>query len=70
MFADALQWLLLIGLAFLFGAILGDLAARRRSASSHGGPGGSAREASADARAGCVAAPGEGLDAGERRGIA
>ena len=33
MFADVLQWMLLIGLAFLFGAILGDLAASRSSSS-------------------------------------
>ena len=36
MFADALQWMLLIGLAFLFGAVLGDLAARRSPPSRNG----------------------------------
>ena len=39
MFADVLQWGLLIGLAFLFGAILGDIAARRWPSPSRGGPG-------------------------------
>jgi hypothetical protein len=37
-FADVLQWALLIGLAFLFGAVLGDLAARRRRSSSRAEP--------------------------------
>jgi hypothetical protein len=40
MFADVLHWALLIGLAFLFGAILGDLAGRHRSSASRNGPGG------------------------------
>ena len=39
MFADALHWALLIGLAFLFGAVLGDLAARRSSPSRDGAGG-------------------------------